>query len=296
MAENAQNGPKIVINGAVGSNGAKRKGMSKWNALKHGILSRAVVVQNGDPEETQESFNFLHSSLRDDLKPEGVPEEILVEKIAVSYWRLRRVLRSEAGEIEESLGDNTTRLRPSLLRLLSEEQRREQIREHSDGLEALIYKLDELSSHVRTDNCISTDEFGALERMFGPKLPLMVNAKRILRALGLIRSGEPRVDTLASKDPSSAQELKREVLRLISEYTEYLEEERKKKLTEELQKAEARARIKSAPSSEAMERLHRYQVSLEKEFYRAIQQVERLQRMRKGEFVSPPALVTFESR
>jgi hypothetical protein len=296
MAENTHNGPKIVINGAAGSNGAKRKGVGKWNALKHGILSRSVVVQNGDPEETQKAFDFLHSSLRDDLKPESVLEEILVEKIAVCYWRLRRVLRSEAGEIEESQGDNTTPLRPSLLRLLSEEQRREQIREHSDGLNALIYKLDELSSHVRTDNCISTDEFGALERMFGPELPLMVNAKRILRALGLIRSGEARVNTLASKDPSSAEELKREVLRLISEHTEFLEEERKKKLTEELQKAEVRARIMSAPGSEAIDRLIRYQVTLEKEFYRAIQQLERQQRMRKGEFVSPPALLTLDSR
>src|SRR5262249_45466960 len=153
-----------------GSNGAKRKGIGKWNALKHGILSRSVVVRNGDPEETQKAFDFLHSSLRDDRKPEGALEEILVEKIAVSYWRLRRVLRSETGEIEESLGNNTSRLQPSLLGLLPEEHRRQYVREHSDGLNLLIYKLNELSLQVKTDSCISTDEFELLERIFGPDL------------------------------------------------------------------------------------------------------------------------------
>jgi hypothetical protein len=295
MAANAQNNPEIVINGAAGSNGAKRKGIGKWNALKHGILSRSVVVRNGDSEETQKSFDFLHASLRDDLKPEGALEEILVEKIAVSYWRLRRVMRSETGEIEESLGNNISRLQPSLLGLLSEEKRRQQLREHSDGIKALIHYLDELSLHVRSNRCMSTGEFEILERMFGPELPLIIEAKAALRELGLIRSDQPDTNASPLGDPSSAKELKREVLRLISEYREFLEEEYEKKRTAELQKAEVRARIKSAPSSEAIDRLHRYQVSLEKEFYRAIQQLERQQRMRKGEFVSPPALVTLDS-
>jgi hypothetical protein len=295
MAANAQNGPEIVINSAAGTNGAKRKGVGKWNALKHGILSRSVVVRNGDSEETQKSFDYLHSSLRSDLKPVGALEEILVEKIAVCYWRLRRVLRSETGEIEESLGSDTSRLRHSLLGLLPEEQRRQHLREHSDGINCLIYKLDELSLQIRTDSGLSTDEFETLERIFGPELPLIVDAKRILEELGLIRPGRPDANVSRLRDPSSAKELKREVLKLISEYREFLEGEYEKKRTAELQKAEVRARVKSAPSSEAIDRLNRYQVSLEKQFYRAIQQLERQQRMRKGEFVSPPALVTLDS-
>lgn len=36
-------------------------------------------------------------------QPVGVLEEMLVEKIAVCYWRLRRVLRCEIGEIRKEL-------------------------------------------------------------------------------------------------------------------------------------------------------------------------------------------------
>jgi len=283
MAANAQNNPEIVINGAAGSNGSKRKGIGKWNALKHGILSRSVVVRNGDSEETQRAFDFLHSSLRDNLKPEGVLEEMLVEKIAVCYWRLRRVLRSETGVIEESLGEINSRLRPSLLGLLSENLRGQ-------------HKLDELALQVRSDDCLSTAQFETLERIFGPSLPLIVNVKRILRELGLIRSGQPNTTAPPVRDSSSSKELKRQVLKLISKCKESLEREYEEKRTAELQEAEVRARIMSAPSSVAIDRLNRYQVGLEKEFYRAIQQLERQQRMRKGEFVSPPALLTLDSR
>jgi hypothetical protein len=53
--------------------------------------------------ETAEQFIRLMDRLRDDLRPAGALEEVLVEKIAICYWRLRRVLRSENGEIRKGL-------------------------------------------------------------------------------------------------------------------------------------------------------------------------------------------------
>jgi hypothetical protein len=63
------------------------------NALKHGLLSRHVVLPNEDETEFED---FTHR-LRGALGPVGELEEMLVGSIAASAWRLRRVIRVERG-------------------------------------------------------------------------------------------------------------------------------------------------------------------------------------------------------
>ena len=77
----------------------------KWNALKHGLLARSAVIPTGDSFENRAEFESLLTHLHEDLKPVGILEEMLVEKIAVAYWRLRRAVRAEAGEIRQELLD-----------------------------------------------------------------------------------------------------------------------------------------------------------------------------------------------
>ena len=66
------------------------KAIVKYNALKHGLLAKEVVITIGEGAETPEEFNSLLEALQTQLAPEGTLEEMLVEKIAVAYWRLRR--------------------------------------------------------------------------------------------------------------------------------------------------------------------------------------------------------------
>ncbi len=82
------------------------KAIVKYNALKHGLLAKEVVVTVGDGAESPEDFNTLLEDLTAQLAPEGTLKEMLVEKIAVAYWRLRRAYRYEVGLIREEL-DNT---------------------------------------------------------------------------------------------------------------------------------------------------------------------------------------------
>lgn len=72
----------------------------KYNALKHGLLAKEVVITVGDGAENPEEFNALLEALRIQLNPVGTLEEMLTEKIAVAHWRLRRAYRYEAGAIE----------------------------------------------------------------------------------------------------------------------------------------------------------------------------------------------------
>ena len=87
---------------STGPRSPEGKQMSRWNAQKHGMLAKELVIPAGDGKEDENEFRALLESLRDDLRPVGLTEEILVEEIAVAYWRLRRVIRSENGRIQQA--------------------------------------------------------------------------------------------------------------------------------------------------------------------------------------------------
>jgi len=64
---------------------AAGKAISSRNAIKHGLLSPRLTQLNA---QTAKDFADLLSVFRDDLKPVGILEETLVEKIAHEYLRM----------------------------------------------------------------------------------------------------------------------------------------------------------------------------------------------------------------
>lgn len=79
------------------------KNISSLNAVKHGIFAREAIIIAGDGREEENEYHRLLAELMIDLAPQGRMESLLVEKIAVNYWRLRRLLRYETGEVRELL-------------------------------------------------------------------------------------------------------------------------------------------------------------------------------------------------
>ena len=75
------------------------------NAVKHGIFAKDLVINAGDGREDELEYHELLTELKRDFGPEGRMEMLLVEKIAVNYWRLRRLIRYETGEIRGRLDD-----------------------------------------------------------------------------------------------------------------------------------------------------------------------------------------------
>ena len=69
------------------------KAAVRLNALKHGLLSRETLL----PGEDEEALRELGERLRDELQPVGELENLLVDRIVASYWRLSRLGRVEAG-------------------------------------------------------------------------------------------------------------------------------------------------------------------------------------------------------
>ena len=75
------------------------KAAASRNALKHGLLARDAVLPGEDPN----AFLQLQASLEDDLQPVGALEELLVQQIGTSHWRLARLSRIETGMLESSM-------------------------------------------------------------------------------------------------------------------------------------------------------------------------------------------------
>ncbi len=102
LAANRRNARRSIKSGdACGPRTPEGKERARFNALRpcpglrsgNGLLARSVVVSTRDGPENRKQFERLLTQLRDKLNPDGILEEMLVEKIAVAYWRLRRALR-----------------------------------------------------------------------------------------------------------------------------------------------------------------------------------------------------------
>jgi hypothetical protein len=69
------------------------------NALKHGLAAKELVI----PGERKADLVALRDGLFADLRPVGELEAILVDRIALAMWRLRRAVRFESGYLENKI-------------------------------------------------------------------------------------------------------------------------------------------------------------------------------------------------
>jgi len=86
--KNAKRGP--------GPASAIGKAAVRYNAVKHGLLAKHIVFRK---EEEEVEFQVLVDELEQEFQPEGVLERMLVEEIAVCWWKLQIALGWELQEI-----------------------------------------------------------------------------------------------------------------------------------------------------------------------------------------------------
>ena len=71
---------------------------SKYNALKHGVLSKYTVMH----WENRDDYDSLVSSLIDEYKPTNATEEHLVEELAGIIWRKMSKLLILSGRYQQN--------------------------------------------------------------------------------------------------------------------------------------------------------------------------------------------------
>lgn len=73
------------------------KAVSKYNALKHGLLSKEVLLDG----ENEEALIEIGKKLRTELEPRTEIELLLVDRITANTWRLRRAMQIEVEMIQD---------------------------------------------------------------------------------------------------------------------------------------------------------------------------------------------------
>ena len=80
---------------STGPSTARGKAVACQNATRHGLLSAKLFLEDEDPEE----FQALFADLAGSLNPVGALELTLVERIAVTIWRQRRLVHAETASL-----------------------------------------------------------------------------------------------------------------------------------------------------------------------------------------------------
>lgn len=76
------------------------KAVSRYNAIKHGLLSEQVLMEKEDASHLLD----LEKRLRGELKPATEMELLLIDRIAGNVWRLKRALGMEKKSVISSGG------------------------------------------------------------------------------------------------------------------------------------------------------------------------------------------------
>ncbi len=80
---------------STGPQSGPGKVIARSNATRHGIFSSQLVLDDEEPDD----FRALVIALQNDLRPVGALELTLVERIAVSIWRQRRLVQAETAKL-----------------------------------------------------------------------------------------------------------------------------------------------------------------------------------------------------
>ncbi|MBC8107375.1 MAG: hypothetical protein H7Z14_12350 [Anaerolineae bacterium] len=82
---------------STGPKSEEGKSRSSQNAITHGLSARSAVVL----DESIEEFDAFAQAVRDDFRPRGPMESVLVDRIIHLSWKLRRIPKIEAEMLVE---------------------------------------------------------------------------------------------------------------------------------------------------------------------------------------------------
>jgi hypothetical protein len=280
-------GPKTV-NGKV---------VSKLNALKHGLLAKTVVVHGHKLKESTNEFKKLCQAYYSDLAPVGRSEEMLVDQIVQAVWRLRRVRIAESGEIALSVdtgswereNHNPLRMILNMPQLPFSDPLVRQLERSVLGCHFLIHCLQDMRQSVERDGELTEAMLSDFKKWLRQQADVMGDKLEQFRAWFVANPENLEPEALRARH-------KEEVLKFIDRKIRDLEHWMDRR--SEREDAEERTRQSAAvlPSAEVLDKILRYETALERQLFRAMNQLERLQRRRMGENIPAPLNMEISTR
>ena len=264
------------------------------NAVKHGILSKEVLVRGLNIEESEHEIVALHQRFWEDWNPVGATEEMLVDQIVTTHWRLRRALKAESGEIALNVdeGQWTRHTRNAGLAFdawQAHDDASFAMRETVHGIDYLEMCLKEVREALARDGELSEATMQTLLTCFGGKPNLLTKRLEKLRACLLENPDGLEASAWRAKHQQMVGEFLDRESRRLAVYMVVcsLREENGEKM---------RQAAAVLPSAETLEKILRYETKLERQMFRAMNQLERLQRMRQGEAIPAPLTMEVSGR
>jgi hypothetical protein len=306
---------------STGPKTARGKQTSARNAIKHGLLAREVVITSGDGKEDLHDFERLMEGLWDDYKPVGTVEESLVQTIGACWWRKARTLRAENGEIRErsdtSIADGMS---PELdkanlalflagmnVDLFPVDNRADRSVPTADRWSKVQSVSNNLHAHpigllfqhallqVAMDQITSA---GSMSEKVHNKLVEINQTSDATFAIALascrLALSECSQKTKVEGEPSEstenerADEIRRMMASLIEDQLKRTDMRQRDATERHRLRRDAEARRFSLPSTQAADKIIRYETHIDRQLYHAMDELERLQRLRQGEKVPPP--------
>lgn len=270
------------------------KAVSKMNAVKHGILSREVLVRGRLLHESGEELEALHRRFLEELQPEGPLEELLVDQIITAHWRLRRALAAESGEISLGMDSGERRrsrgFNPELqwMKWLALGDPVHAMEQSSIGNSVLVTWLTEMRDTVKVE--------GELTEAAIQKLAARLHDKpnSLVRDLEAFRQGGDPAP--CATDTAARNETKGETLAFLDRRIGVFQRLKWMCADEEEQEEDSRRAAALLPSDKVLDKILRYETKLERQIHRAMAQLERIQRMRRGEAIPAPISVDLSDR
>jgi len=283
-------GSTFLVRKATGPRTRQGKERSKHNAVTHGIFSKVAVLKG----ESHADFDALLNGLRNDRQPVGPLEELLVEKLAILFWRNRRLLIAEGAEIRASSEfvewDGHERQHQEFQELLSLRSKDGLIRwiANPQVLQGCVNLLKELKQSIEARGFVPGSDNVILAKLYG-----IADKENWHYALSFSYVLWSRVaaspeEECKQKGLPSSKEAKERFLAELRDAIKGLGRYEKGLATILAGKFELESLRQNVPDAPQLDRLLRYETSLERSIERTLNQLERTQRMRLGQPVPPP--------
>lgn len=282
------------------------KAFASKNSLKHGLLAQNVVITEGEGAEDQQAFDDLLADFIVQFNPVGSLEEMLVEKIAVCYWRMGRAHRFEVGVLRSEL-DTITDNYYNSYGTKTDEQIDNEIAEYLEKIEALKSNRKTLKRFYKQGKALSAiDDWEENWKEISYHLPESGEQGQTQAFTIKCIPYKDDKDSLEPEPPSNPirnqfseegfsdekiwQLHIQDCQDRIDIYQKSIESLQNEKITHKL-RLSAHKQIAALPDRHEMDKLLRYETAIERQLYKAISQLERCQRQRMGDYVPAPVQV-----
>ncbi|MHB8617596.1 MAG: hypothetical protein ACYC93_16185 [Candidatus Acidiferrales bacterium] len=280
---------------ATGPRTPQGKERSKHNAITHGIFSKVALLKG----ESKTEFDSLLDGLREHYEPEGTLEEVLVEKLATLSWRYRRLIVAEGAEVQSKVeflewGQQNRQFdQPELIDSL----------DPITSLPGLIWRIKnphvlalcltlllELRARIAKEGFDEEEDTEVLHWIYASSENGL--SDDYYAWLHMAQAPQEEREGGGFATPEESQQ---GFIRAIDAEISRLKLYEKQRAAFEASRAKLEAVRQNVPDSPTLDRLLRYEASLERSFDRTLKQLERAQRMRLGLVVPPSVDVNISS-